>query len=131
MLDAGTPSEVAISPAVAELAGVGIGGQLTLEGGPTVSVVGLVERETWILDRIVLFDPRAAQLGDPELGSWLVDVPPEVDPDALVAAAVDPETGAPTTPFSIQSRNAGGIPVVGEGDAYSPTILVLGTAITF
>jgi putative ABC transport system permease protein len=121
------PTEVLISPATAELAGVGIGGKLSLDGGPTVTVVGLVEREAYLRDRIVLFDPRSVELGDPEFGSWLVDVPADVDPDTLVAAAIDPETGAPITPFAIESRNAGGLRVTGGGDAYSPTILVLGT----
>lgn len=119
--------EVGISAKVAELAGVTIGGQLTLEGAAPATVVGIVENESWLEDRFVLIDPRAAPEVDPALGSWLVQVPEGIDADALVAATIDPATGVPTTPFSIESRNAGGIFVVGGGDAYSPTIIVLGT----
>ena len=119
--------EVAISAKVAELAGVTIGGQLTLEGASPATVVGFVENETYLEDRLVLVDPRAAPPTDPAFGSWLVDVPEGIDADALVAATIDPATGAPTTPFSLESRNAGGIFVVGGEDTYSPTILVLGT----
>ena len=119
-------NEVAISAKVAELAEVGLGGQLTLDGAPPATVVGIVENETYLEDRLVLIDPHATPVADPAFGSWLVAVPEGVDADALVAATVDPETGAPTTPFSIESRNAGGITVVG-GDSYSPTIIVLGT----
>lgn len=119
--------EVAISAKVATLAGVTLGGQITLDGASPATVVGIVENESYLEDRLVLIDPDGAPLADPEFESWLVDVPDGIDADALVAATVDPATGAPSTKFSIESRNAGGIVIIGGQDTYSPTIIVLGT----
>ncbi|MBI2780349.1 MAG: FtsX-like permease family protein [Chloroflexi bacterium] len=115
--------EAAISAEVARIAGVTIGGQLTIDDAAPVTVVGLVEDGLRLNDRIVLFDPRAVNQGDPEFASWLVGLPPGADPDAFVAATYDPTTNVQQ--FALQSRHGGGINMVG-GDM-SPTILVLGT----
>ena len=116
-------AEVAITAAVASLAGVGIGGQITLDGSPPATVVGLVENGLNLGDRAVVVDPTAAELGSAEFASWLVGLPTGADPEAIVGASRDPETGAPIV--NIQSRTSGRLDMLG-GDS-SATILVLGT----
>lgn len=112
-----------VSEAVAELAGVSIGGQLAIDDGPTASLVGIVENPMYLEDRIVLFDPHAVSLGPQQFASWLIDLPAGADPQAIVDATIDPETGAQEV--LIQSRASGRITVMG-GDSTTGTILILG-----
>lgn len=118
------PVEVAISASVAKLAGVAIGGQLTLDDGPTATVVGLVEDPLYLGDRLVLVDPEAVQLGPEESATWLVGLPGGVDAQAIVDASTDPQTGSQRV--FIQSRESGRVSIVG-GDSTSATILILGS----
>jgi putative ABC transport system permease protein len=120
------PTEAAVSAETARIAKVGIGGVIALDGGGPFTVVGFVENELYLEDRFVVLDPSAVPIADGDLGMWLVDVPEDVDPDTAAAAAYDPETGAPTVPFSIESRDYGGIQSVGGMDS-SFTILVFGS----
>jgi putative ABC transport system permease protein len=115
--------EVAISPATATLAGVGLGGQITLEGSSPATVVGMVENELSLGERAVVVDPVALPLGSKEFESWLVALPPGSDPDAIVNATIDPETGAQNV--IIQSRASGRLGIIG-GDG-SSQFLVLGS----
>jgi putative ABC transport system permease protein len=117
-------AEVAITAKVSELAGVGIGGQLTLDDLPDATVVGLVENEMNLGDRIVVVDPRAVELGDPAYGSWLVGLPAGTDPEAVVAATYDQSTGAQG--INIQSRLSGRLGVSGA-DSSTTMILILGS----
>jgi putative ABC transport system permease protein len=117
-------AEVAITAKVGEIAGVGIGGQLTLDDLPVATVVGLVENEMNLGDRIVVVDPRAVELGDPKYANWLIGLPPGSDPEAIVAATYDPTTGGQT--INLQSRLSGRLGVMG-GDSSSIIILILGS----
>lgn len=117
-------NEVAISEPVAELAAVGIGGQLTLNDGPTATVVGLVENPMSLDERDVLVDPEAMQIGPGDSASWLIGIPAGSDPDAVVAAATDLMTCEQKV--LIQSRSSSRIAVMG-GDSGSGTILILGS----
>jgi putative ABC transport system permease protein len=79
LLSGRTPTaldEVAISPAVADLAGVSLGDSITLRGLGSVKVVGTVEDPGSFPSRVVLADPaRASQLVDPVGLSFLVSLP--------------------------------------------------------
>lgn len=114
--------EVAISQALAALADVRVGGQLMLDGSPPATVVGIVENEAYLGDRFVLVDPVAVTSGNGEFGSWLVGLPADASPEAVVESTIDPETGAQDV--LIQSRRSGRLVSVGEST--SGTILVLG-----
>ena len=116
-------AEVAITKKVAELAGVGIGDRLTLDNLPAVTVVGLVENEMNLGDRIVVVDPRAVDLGDSKYATWLIGLPPGTDPDAVVAATYDESGGQGV---DLQSRLSGRIGVVGDGSSVA-VVLILGT----
>ncbi len=113
-------TEAAISQPVAELAGVGIGGTLTLDGGQAFTVVGMVENPFYLGDRAVVIDPATSDRAL-ESTSWLIDVPEGVDPDAVVAEIFAP--GAEVQEIGLESRNTG---LFGSGDSSSPTILVFG-----
>ncbi len=115
--------EVAISRTLAELAGVSIGGRIELADIGTRTVVGMVENPTYLGDRFVLFDP-AAFAGNEESASWLIGLPDGVDPETVVQANTDPETGEQAV--LIQSRESGRIQVFGD-DSGSSSILILGT----
>ena len=118
-------TEVAISAEVAGIAGVSIGGELALDDAPPVTVVGLVENGLNLSEHIVVVDPRAVPLGDPEFGTWLIGLPVGVDSEAVVAATFDPDGGDPRIDFSLQSRVSGRLVNLG-GDTSSTMILVLG-----
>ena len=127
LVDGRTPAganEVAISAEVAEIAGVSIGGQLAIDDATPVTVVGLVENGLNLTDRIIVVDPRAVPLGDPEFGTWLIRLPAGVDPESVVAPTYDPNSGIQA--ISIQSREGGRLRNIG-GDASSTMILVIGT----
>ncbi len=83
----------AITNAIAKLADVSIGGQLTLEDGPTVTVVGIVENPMYLGDMTVLLDPDAISGWPGGVRDWLIGVPAGTDPQAIVDASFDPETG--------------------------------------
>ena len=117
------PEEVAVTEAVADLAGVTLGGQLPLEDHPNATVVGIVENPTYLRDRLVVFDPQAVTFGSEEDAYWLIDLPAGVDPEAVVAATTDPVTGE--QPYILQSRRSGRIGMVGA-DSASASILILG-----
>ena len=115
------PTEAAISEPVAELAGVGIGGTVTLDGGQSLTVVGLVENPFYLGDRAVVVDPATATVAA-EPTEWLIDVPQDADPES-VAAAIAPSSEGEVQAISLWSRSSGpGF----AGDSTSPTILVFG-----
>lgn len=126
LLEGRTPkaaSEVAISAEVGRIANVAIGGQISIDDAPPATVVGLVENRLRLNERIVVFDPRAVPFGDPAFATWLIGLPPGVDPDTVVGSTYDPSTGAQSV--SLQSRTSGRLQRIG-GDS-SPTIILLGT----
>jgi putative ABC transport system permease protein len=118
--------EAAISLSVGKLAGVGIGGTITLDGLEPLTVVGLVENPRFLEERTVVVDPAAATV-ESEYPQWLIDLPDGADPEAIVAATYIegqvPEEG-PVQAISLASRTSGLIPVGGDGT--SPTIMVFG-----
>ncbi len=115
--------EAAISADVAELAGVQLGDRLELADGPTATIVGIVENPIYLDDRVVVLDPTATEI-DESSATWLVALPPGADPEAIVQATMDPETGEQDV--LIQTRQGSGIQMVG-GDSTSGTILILGS----
>ena len=117
-------SEVAITRAVSAVAGIGIGGQLSMVDRPTATVVGLVENPLNLGDQIVVVDPEAGPLGPDDGVVWLVDLPDGVDAVALVEASTDPETGAQDV--LIQARTTWQLESYG-GDSTSGYILILGS----
>jgi len=116
-------SEAAITAAVAALANVSIGGTLQIDQGPNVTIVGLVENPAYLGDRSIILDPSATGI-DPELATWLIGLPPGVDPESIVASATDPATGGQHVP--IESRASSRITRIGE-DTGSSSILILGS----
>ena len=117
------PEETAISAGVADLAGVGIGGRLELVDGPTATIVGIVENPMYLDDRVVVLDPASTEI-DESSATWLIGLPPGADPEAIVQASMDPETGEQDV--LIQSRQGSGLQILG-GDSTSGTILILGS----
>lgn len=115
--------EVAITAAVAELAGTGVGGRIELEDGLAPTVVGLVENPMDLSDRIIVVDPKAVEV-DQALATWLVGLPAGVDPQSVVDATTDPSTGEQNV--LIQSRESSRLAVVG-GYSESATVLILGS----
>ncbi len=116
-------SEVAISAPTTEISKVGVGGTLTLDGGPPLAVVGLVENPTYLLDRLVLVDPRSFETGTEGVGTWLVGLPEGADAEAIVASTYVGESEERTA--YIDSRQSSRLTAFG-GDSVS-AILVLGT----
>jgi len=97
------PREVAITAAVATLAGIGVGDPADVKGLASPTVVGIVEDPFDLRARIVLQDASAAEAAAvQQQATWLVALPPGVDATALgsnvAAPAVDPAT------FSMTSR---------------------------
>jgi putative ABC transport system permease protein len=126
LLDGRAPkgrNEVAISREVARIAKASIGGSVTIDDAPPATVVGLVENALNLGDRVVVEDPFAVQQSDPTFGSWLVAVPPGADPDAVVAATYDPDTGLQKV--SLYSRASGMLQIVGSDQR--SMILALGS----
>lgn len=117
-------SEAAISRAVAEMAKVGIGGRLTVEDGPTLTVVGIVENPMYLDDWIIVVDPHAAPAAPDDIATWLVGLPVGVDPQAIVDATTEPDTGEQSV--YIRSRESSRLQVMG-GDSTSGYILILGS----
>lgn len=115
--------EAAVTATVAELANVSIGGTLQVDDGPSVTIVGLVENPNYLGDRSVVVDPYGAEI-DPELATWLVDLPAGTDPESIVASVTDPETGGQEVP--IQSRASSRLMRIGD-DTGSSSILILGS----
>jgi putative ABC transport system permease protein len=125
LLDGRAPKaadEVAITAPVVKLAGTALGGQLVLEDGGTVTVVGIVENPSFLSDRSVVVDPSTAAF-DEETALWLIGLPAGADPEAIVAGVTDPETGEQS--IGMQSRVSGRIRAIGE-DTGSGSILILG-----
>jgi putative ABC transport system permease protein len=125
LLDGRAPraaDEVAITAPVMKLAGTALGGQLVLEDGGTVTVVGIVENPSFLSDRSVVVDPSTAAF-DEETAFWLIGLPAGADPEAIVAGVTDPETGEQS--IGMQSRVSGRIRAIGE-DTGSASILILG-----
>lgn len=116
------PGEAAISQPVADLARVGLGGTVTLDGRPPLTVAGFVENPMFLEERAVVVDPTSVVV-EAEYEEWLVDVPDGIDPDAIVAATYQP--GTDVQEIGLMSRNVGLFPP-SSGDSYSPTILVFG-----
>jgi putative ABC transport system permease protein len=117
-------NSVAITPAVAELAGTGLGGRIELADGSTPTVVGLVENPMDLGDRIVVMDPMALEI-DETLTTWLVGLPAGVDPQSVVDASTDPSTGQQDV--LIQSRESSRLTVAGGDYGGTTMILVLGS----
>jgi putative ABC transport system permease protein len=115
-------AEVAITAAVAELAGTAVGGRIELADGSTPTVVGLVENPMYLADRIVVMDPKAIDF-DEESATWLVGLPAGVDPQSVVEASMHPGTGEQEV--LIQSRESR--PFTVGCDSGSVTILILGS----
>lgn len=115
--------EIAITAKVATTARVTIGGQLTIDGSPPATVVGLIENPGFLGDRVVLLDPAVAHLGSDEFATWLIGLPVGADPVAIVAATTDPDTGAQDV--LIESRDSSRLN--GYGSDGSSTFIVLGT----
>lgn len=115
-------TEVAITPSVATVAKAGIGGTVTLDAGPPLEIVGLVEDPTYLSQRTVLVDPAASQIGI-DVGTWLVGLPEGADAEAIVASTYALATGERTA--FIDSRQSSRLSAFG-GDSVS-SILVLGT----
>ena len=116
--------EVAITGAVAELAGTGVGGRIELADGSTPTVVGLVENPMDLGDRRVVMDPKALGI-DEESAAWLVGLPAGVEPQTVVDATTAPSTGAQEV--LIQSRESIRLAVAGRDFAIATTILILGS----
>lgn len=108
--------EVAISHAVAALAGVGIGDRVTLAQLGTPRVVGLVEDRFDLTSRFLLVDPGIALAAPDGQATWLVSLPAGVDPGGAFASSPDGRF------FSVTSRTDR----VSAADQASPTIIVLG-----
>jgi putative ABC transport system permease protein len=117
------PGQAAISEGVATLAGVRIGGQLTLDGIGAVTVVGLVENPMVLTDRVVVLDPSAVSLGDESQATWLIGLPPGADADAIAEATTSPDANATVT---LQSRTSSQLAGAAD-DSVSPSILILGS----
>lgn len=116
------PAEAAISQPVAALSKVGLGGTVTLDGRPPMTVVGFVENPMFLEERVVLVDPTAVVV-KAEYEEWLIDVPDTVDPDDIVAATYRP--GTQVQEIGLMSRNIGLFPS-SVGDGSSPIVLVFG-----
>jgi putative ABC transport system permease protein len=87
------PGEVAVTPAVARLAGVGLGGSINLQGLGSPTVVGLVEDRFDLKARVVLRDVSAAVAAAAQgQATLLVGLPSGMDP-----SSVDRLTGATTS----------------------------------
>lgn len=76
--------EVAVSRAVATVAGVGIGDRIELKGWGESTIVGFVEDPFYLSGRLVL-EPSslAPEVAPPDEIVWLVALPPGTDADAL------------------------------------------------
>lgn len=76
--------EVAVSRAVATVAGVGIGDRIELKGWGESTIVGFVEDPFYLSGRLVL-EPSslAPEVAPPDEVVWLVALPPGTDADAL------------------------------------------------
>lgn len=116
--------EVAITPAVAEVAGTGVGGRIELADGSTPTVVGRVENPMDLGDRIVVIDPKALEI-DEKLAAWLVGLPAGVDPQSVVDASTNPSTGEQD--ILIQSRESSRLTVAGGDYGSTTMILILGS----
>jgi putative ABC transport system permease protein len=114
--------EVAITADVVKVSGVGLGGTLTLDGFPSVTVVGLVENPLSLTERTVVVDPRAFQIDDPEFSTWLIRVPAGTDPEAVVGSTYLSDG---TQSIALQSRQTALVRGI-NGDS-TPMILVLGS----
>lgn len=126
LVDGSTPAgagQAAISPSVAKLAGVTIGGQLALDGVGNLTVVGLVENPMYLSDRVVVLDPTAAPVADESQTTWLIGLPPGSDPDAIVGASILSDGSQSVLLRSRDSDQLGGF----GGDSTSPSILILGS----
>lgn len=120
LLSGRTPAkggEVAISQAVAELAGVGIGDRIALKGLGRPTVVGLVEDSFDLKSRFVLQDPSAARAAPDGSVTWPVGLPSGTE--SLDWSSVTGPTGSL---FSVTTRND----QVSAADQASPAIVVLG-----
>ena len=116
------PTEIAISPKVAELAGVALGGTITLEDRPPATVVGLVENPIFLPDRTVIVDPSTFDPDENDYASWLIDLPEGVDPSAIVASTYLPDGEIQLV--SLVAR--GPDPLSGGDNGTSGTILIMG-----
>jgi len=116
--------QVAISDSVGKLAGVGIGGQIELEGLGRMTVVGMIENPLSLGQRVAVVDPAAFPLGDELSATWLIGLPPGVDPGTVADANIVDQGSADTVLIqSRQSSRPGGI----AGDSASPSILIVGS----
>jgi putative ABC transport system permease protein len=126
LVDGAAPTgagQAAISASVAKLAGVGIGGQLALDGIGDVAVVGLVENPLYLGDRVVVLDSSAVPLGDESQTTWLIGLPPGSDPEAIVQASILSDGSQIVLLRSRSSDQLGGF----GDDSTSPSILILGS----
>jgi putative ABC transport system permease protein len=115
------PAEAAVSRSVAKLAGVDIGGTITLDGAAPMSVVGLVENPRFLDERAVVVDPTTTTF-EFESQGWLIDLPEGADPEAIVAATYQPNSEVQD--IGLSSRQSSLLTI--GGDSTSPTIMVFG-----
>jgi putative ABC transport system permease protein len=114
-------SEVAISPAVSKLAGVGIGDPIYVKGRVSPTVVGIVEDPFDLKARTVLEDGSAAAAAQvQQRATWLVGLPPGSGAAVFDTGDAIPVTNGPT--FQVTSRDRATI----ASDAPSVAIVVLG-----
>jgi putative ABC transport system permease protein len=114
--------EVAVTADVVKVSGVGVGGTLTLDDFAPVTVVGLVENPLSLGERTIVVDPRAFQIDDPEFSTWLVRLPADADPEAVVASTYQ---GDGTQSVSVQSRQTSRLNGINEDS--TAMVLVLGS----
>ena len=114
------PGEVAISQAVASLAGAGIGSRIGLEGAGSPTVVGLIEDPMDLKARVVLQDPSVAATAAAQgQATWLVGLPAGGGPAGLTP--LDDPTGAGPM-FQVILRTS----AIGQASAPGAGIVVLG-----
>jgi putative ABC transport system permease protein len=115
------PDEVAVSAAVASLAGVKIGDRITLEGLGSPTVVGLVEDGFDLKTRIVLRDVSAAVAAQAQQqATWLVRLPAGFDASGFDTGAA--ASAASQNAFQVTTRSQATI----ENAAPTAAIVVLG-----
>lgn len=114
-------SEVAITAAVSELAGVGVGDPIAVKGQGSPTVVGIVEDPFDLESRSVLVDSSSAEAAaTQQRATWLVGLPPDSDAAGFDTGEAIPATNGPT--FQITSRGRATI----ANEAPSVAIVVLG-----
>lgn len=117
------PAEMAASAGILELAKVGLGGTITLQGRAPATVVGLIEYPLYLANRVVLVDQNTVNTSKDDLSTWLVDLPEGADAAAIVDSTYEP--GTEIQKIGLEARGPSRLASYGE-DSTSGTILVFG-----